>query len=452
MGVRGSIRRRGASWQLRVYLGRDPVSGRKRYTTRSIRGPRRDAERVLRQMVTAAEVGSTHRAGATFGELCETWLAHARSHLAANTVTETRRILDTVLLPALGDVPLAALRPEHLDDLYARVLRGCGRDGKPLSGDSVRRVHGVARRALTVGVRWGWLATNCAHVAMPPRTLRLPIQPPSPDEVGRLLAAARDRDPALATFLLLAVTTGARRGELCGLRWSDLDPVRAQLDIVRSVIIVDGHWALAPTKTRQSRRVALDEVILAELAAHRRRAEQRSRFAGLALARDTFVFSHAEDGQSPWRPDSTSRAFRRLRDQVGLDHVRLHDLRHYVATRLLASHIDLRTVSGRLGHSKASTALNVYAAFLPDADRQAAQAMSRLLPVRHEDRSRSDSERVLGIRRVRTQLPRIASACERDGVDAAPVVFGHHGRPQAVIISWDRWTKGPAGPISDKPT
>jgi integrase len=211
----------------------------------------------------------------------------------------------------LGDVPLAGLRPEHLDDLYARLLRQGARDGKPLSGDSVRRVHGVARRALTVGVRWGWLATNPAFIAMPPRTLRRPIQPPNPNEVARLLAAARARDADLATFLLLAATTGARRGELCGLRWADLDPATGQLDIVRAVIIVNGAWVLTPTKTRQGRHIALDPTVLRELTAHRQRAEERAQSSSLTLGRDAFMFSHTDDSQTPWRPDSTSRAFRR---------------------------------------------------------------------------------------------------------------------------------------------
>jgi integrase len=442
-----------------VYLGRDPVSRRQRYASRTVHGPRARAERALRDMVVAAEAGATHRAGATFGELCEAWLAAARSHLASNTVVETRRILDAVLLPALGDLPLAALRPEHLDDLYARLLRGGGRDGRPLAGGSVRRVHGVARRALTVGVRWGWLAINPALVAMPPRTFARPIQPPTPAQVCQLVAAARDRDPDLACFVALAAATGARRGELCGLRWTDLDTAGRRLDIVRTIIVVDGQCQEAPTKTRQSRRIALDAATCAVLAARRRDAERGARSADVALAKDAFVFSHDADGRGPWRQDSTSRAFHRLCQRVGLAGVRLHDLRHFAATGLLTSGIDLRTVAGRLGHAQASTTLNVYASFVPDADRRAAAALSAMLsrPTRdHEGtmvtaRSASDDGEgaattaaagpvvLLSTSDARARLSRIAAEFDRRGATADPVAFGDRIRPQAVIIPWGLW-------------
>jgi integrase len=252
----------------------------------------------------------THRAGATFGELCEMWLAHASGHLTPNTMTETRRIVERTLLPRPGHVPLAGLRPEHLDALYVDLLRGGRGNGKPTSPASVLRIHRVARRALTVGVRWGWINANPALVAMPPRAVRRAISPPSPAEVTRLLDAA---DPDLDFFILLAATTGARRGELCGLRRSDLDLTESQIEVARTVIVVDGHCELAATKTRQTRRIALDSVAVGTLHAHRLRAERRARRAGCCVPSDGFVFTHHGDGQCPWRPDSTSRAFRRLR-------------------------------------------------------------------------------------------------------------------------------------------
>lgn len=305
--MRGSMRRRGPSWELRVYLGHHPVTGAKRYATRSVRGPRADAERILRQMAAAAEAGATHRAGATFGELCETWLTHAQVQLAANTVAETRGHLDLHLLPALGDVALAALRPEHLDHLYRDLLDHGSDDGKPLSGSTVRRIHGVAHRALGVGVRWGWLATNPATGTMPPRPIRRPITPPSPQDVAALIGVARDADPALATLLLLAATTGARRGELCALRWSDLNPATGELDVVRAVTIANGEAIVGPTKTRRGRRIHLDRATLDALAAHRRRVDIDARRDGRTTAADGYVFSSDPTGRRPWRPDRARR-------------------------------------------------------------------------------------------------------------------------------------------------
>ena len=94
--------------------------------------------------------------------------------------------------------------------------------------------------------------------------------------------------------------------------------------------------------------------------------------------RRAFVFSNEVDGSECWYPDSVSRAFARLCRKAGIKGVRMHDLRHYVATRLLSEGVDVRTVAGRLGHRNASTTLNVYSHFLPEADREAADLLGRI--------------------------------------------------------------------------
>ena len=123
----------------------------------------------------------------------------------------------------------------------------------------------------------------------------------------------------------------------------------------------------------------LDPFTLEVLTEHRARTNERASQADTVLGPDAFMFSHDPDGNGPWRPDSVSRAFRRLSTKLDLDSVRFHDLRHYVATRLLAGGIDLRTVAGRLGHAKAGTTLNVYAAFVPASDRAAADLLAKEL-------------------------------------------------------------------------
>jgi integrase len=181
----------------------------------------------------------------------------------------------------------------------------------------------------------------------------------------------------LATFVMLAASTGARRGELIALRWKHVDLRKGMLRIERGIVIGDGGALFEQgTKTHQSRRVTLDANTVAVLEAHHQRAQATAHTAGTRITDESFVFSHAVDGSTPWRPDSTTRAFRMLCDQAGVTGVRLHDLRHYVATRLLVSGIDVRTVAGRLGHRNPATTLNVYAHFVPEADEEAASALA----------------------------------------------------------------------------
>lgn len=190
-----------------------------------------------------------------------------------------------------------------------------------------------------------------------------------------LFGLAAETDPALATFILLAASSGARRGELIALRWNDVDLDRGVLLIERVIVLADGELIEQRTKTHQCRRVTLDPDTVVALTNHRERAEGVAHSVGTAITREPFVFSHEIDGSASWRPDSTSRAFRVLGDQAGVGGVRLHDLHHYVATRLLASGIDVRTVAGRLGHRNPATTLNVYAHFVPEADQEAASML-----------------------------------------------------------------------------
>ena len=108
---------------------------------------------------------------------------------------------------------------------------------------------------------------------------------------------------------------------------------------------------------------------------HHPRQSARAERCGLALSATSFTFSYALDGQRPWRPDLVTNRWERLRHKAGLDHVRLHDLRHFMATSMLAAGVPLTVVSGRLGHSRGSTTLNVYAHFVDAGDRAAADTL-----------------------------------------------------------------------------
>ena len=236
--MQGNVRQRGpASWELRVYVGCDPATGRKRYVTWTVRGGKRDAERALTALVHGAQDGAVSRSRATAGDLLEEWFDHASVDLSPKTVRETRGYLDRNLIPALGHVRPDRLRPDDIDR-YQRTLRtNGGKTGRPLAPATIRHLHSMLRRALNLGLRWGWVASHAASAATPPR-VPVSTKPPSAEEVARLYELARAEGPAFACFLRLAAATGARRSELIVLRWSDVDLDRGiEWTAVRRVVI-----------------------------------------------------------------------------------------------------------------------------------------------------------------------------------------------------------------------
>ncbi|WP_162942049.1 tyrosine-type recombinase/integrase [Desertimonas flava] len=373
------MRQRGDAWELRVYLGRDPVTDKQRYATRTVRAGKRAAQRALATMVTEAERGLVVRTNSTVGELLEAWFDQAVRDFSPKTVKETRGFIDRNLLPEIGDVPLTKLKASDLDRFYRQLQTSGGAGGRALSPATVRRIHGILRRALTQGVKWGWIGVNPAAATTPPRVPQKEIKPPSGSELAGVLKRAEETSPELACFLMLAAATGARRSELVALRWHDVDVAAGIVRIERGVVNGPDGLVEKDTKTHAARRVALDSRTVGLVRAHRELMAERADRCGTALDVGSFVFSNAADGSEPWYPDSVSRGFKRLCAAEGLTGVRLHDLRHFVATQLLSAGVDVRTVAGRLGHRNAATTLNVYAHFLEDSDRAAADIMGGLI-------------------------------------------------------------------------
>ncbi|HTU38285.1 MAG TPA: site-specific integrase [Acidimicrobiales bacterium] len=374
------MRKRGGAWELRAYVGRDPVTGRQTYTTRTFRGGKREAEAELARFVTQV-AGGGHGAGdTTLSELIDHWLELAHDELSPSTLRGYERIIRSYIRPTIGKTPLNRLRTDRLDRFYTQLREKGGEQGGPLSPATVRQTHAVIRRALTQAQRWGWVASNPAALASPPTVRSKHVKPPEPEDVLALVTEAEKSDPDLGCLLLLAATTGARRGELCALRWSDVDLEAGTVLIERSLVENrDAVLVEKDTKTHSARRIALDEGSIMELIRHRDRCHVRAAKCGSPLSETGFVFSSDPVGLRPWVPNEVTKRFIRVRKVVGLPTVRLHDLRHFTATRLLAQGIPVRTVSGRLGHSNAATTLGVYAHFVAESDRDAAQTIGSVL-------------------------------------------------------------------------
>ncbi len=175
------------------------------------------------------------------------------------------------------------------------------------------------------------------------------------------------------------VVLAARRSQLLALRWGDIDWQQAAISFTRGLGVGPKGLELRPTKTHRTYRVELDPETLAALRAHRALAEAEAREAGVDLADGAFVFSGRADGATPWVPNWTTKEFVAVRRAAGLAHFRLHDLRHFMATQMLAAGVPIVTVSQRLSHARVSTTLNVYAHSVPGGDRQAAETLAAIL-------------------------------------------------------------------------
>ncbi len=360
-------------WRLRVYVGRDGNDGPIQ-VSRTFRGGRRAAQAELARFVTdVADRGAPVTSDVTVGELLDRWIEFVTPLREPGTVRGYRSHVVRAKT-ALGQVKLAKLTAQHLDRAYSAWL------AEGLSPTTVHHVHGVMSAALRQAVRWQVTLRAATESAQPPPARPKPVRAVDPSVVRRLIAAADGSDqPVLAATISLAAATGCRRGELCGLRWPDLDPAGV-LHVRHSLKHgLDGRAVeLRDTKTHQERKIALDEFALTALRAHRSRAEAWADQAGVNVRPDGYILSFDPTGGCPVKPDTITRQFETLTKKVGVT-LRFHDLRHFTATQLLGANVDPRTVAGRLGHADPSTTMRVYAGFLQEHDREAAQIIGRLL-------------------------------------------------------------------------
>lgn len=348
------LKRGGGRYRVRVYVGVDPVSGRKSYLDRTVRGHNaaKSLESTWKGEVARGRHSPTSR---TLGELLDAWLDHAEHELAAKTVVEYRGYVRRTIRPELGDLELSKVTTHRLDVFY-RKLRG------RFAARTIRQIHAIIRRACRQGVTWGWLPANPAADASPGKVPHSELDPPDDAAVRAAIRAAGGLELSFGVLVRVAAATGARRGELVGLRWDDLDG--ATLTIARAVTSTGD---VKETKSHAARRVVVDAGTVAALEEHR---AERIRQAAVARALPVgYVFSD-DLGATPWNPDKVSGLWRRLATGY-----RFHDLRHWRATSSLAAGIPVRQVAAQLGHRDTATTLRVYAHAVPELDDQAAEAI-----------------------------------------------------------------------------
>lgn len=377
--MKGHIRERGpGTWAVVIQVGHYD-NGRPRYKWHTVKGGKRDAQRELNRLLAEMQAGAyVEPSKLTVAQYLDRWLAdYARTNVSAKTYEGYEEFVRVHLAPALGRHPLAKLRPVDIQSYYAEKLRSGRRDGKGgLSPRTVLHHHRVLREALQQAVKWQLLARNPADAVEPPRPEGKEMPVLDAAETASLLQAAEGG--RLHLPILLAVTTGMRRGEILGLRWQDVDAKAGAAAVRQSLQRTKAGMTFKPPKTQKSRRlVALPSVTADVLARHRAEQERQKAALGAAYQDHGLVVANA-DG-TPFFPNAFTHAFADLVERWGGKRVRFHDLRHSHATQLLLHGVHPKVVSERLGHATVGITLDTYSHVLPGMQEEAARRVDQAL-------------------------------------------------------------------------
>ena len=367
--MRGHVRKRGTKWAVVVDIGRD-ANGKRQQRWHSGFDTRKAAEaataRIIRELDTGAYVAPSK---ITVAEFLAQWLKHSKSEIGTKTHERYSEIVDKHLVPAVGHHALTRLTPTHVQDHYATALDSGRLDGKGgLAPRTVLHHHRVLHTALEHAVRLGLLARNPTDATKPPRPDSHEIDALGSADMRRFLDATRSHP--LHCIVLLAATTGMRRGELLALRWADVNLDVGAVEVRRSLSETKAGLAFkAPKTSKAERRVPLLPQAVTALRAHHAAQARERLAAGPSYDNKDLVF--AEPDGSIVRPSRFSSRYKRLVVSVGFTSLRFHDLRHSHATLLFQEGVHPKVVSERLGHSNVNITLNTYTHVLPGMQEEA---------------------------------------------------------------------------------
>lgn len=372
----GHIRRRGAhSWELKFDAGNDPVTGKRKIRYVSYKGTKREADIELARLVSENAAGTGIDASkATVSEFLDRWDRDwANSNVEGKTIERYRELIALYIKPHLGAVRIQKLRPVHLNELYGKLLREGGKNGRTLAPRTVGHVHRLLHRALGHAATWGIVLQNIAAVVNPPKVPDSELTILTEDQIGSVLRHINGR--TLRPIISFLLGTGCRRGEVLALRWKDVDWKSARVRIERSVEQTKkGGLRFKSPKTKNSRRnISISPWLLAELRAHRARQHERRLKLGLGKATDNSLIFARWDG-STRAPHWLTQKFSLAMDELTID-CTLHALRHTHVSQLIAAGLDILTISRRLGHASAAITLRIYGHLFANTDAKAAEIM-----------------------------------------------------------------------------
>ena len=370
----GNIRKRSdGRWEGRYTAGHDPVTG-KRITKNVLGKTQAEVREKLRRTIEETRGLDVARAGEyTVGQWLEVWFNdYAMLKVRPSSHQTYRGYLDHHIKPYIGNIPLTKLSSLDLQRLYKKLLSDgrvdrieSKKQPKGLSAKTVRNIHQIISSALKLAIEQRLIARNPADGCALPKAERKEMQTLPVEQLTSFLREAKDS--GVFALYYIDLTTGLRRGELLGLKWSDIDLEKGDLRVRRQIGRINGKIIEMPLKTKNAYRTLPLSADAIDVLMQQRRKTGNSEW----------VFPSPTGG--PMSPDSVLHMLHRVLKRAGLPKVRFHDLRHTFATLALQNGVDIKTVSGMLGHFSAGFTLDTYAHVTTSAKREAAKTMGNIL-------------------------------------------------------------------------
>lgn len=373
----GSIRQRTKkkkSYTIQYYEPAGP-DGTRRRRTEVVHGTRKDAEAALAERERSIRTGDyVFPSNLSVAKFLLLWLELRVKKYSPKTLQEYKKIINNHLIPHLGNIPLQSLTPMHIEKYLAVALISGRLDGNGgLSSQTVRHHYALLHKALYDAVRWELLTRNPSDAVDGPKVLRKEMKVLIEEEIAILIEAIFGT--SLFIPVVIALSTGIRRGENLGLTWADVDYDRATITIRRSMEqTIDGVRAKETKTHRSTRPVAMPDYLRVILKKHKVQMKLR---LGPDFSESQYVC--LKDDNTTWRPDTLSSCFSELVGSLNITKISFHDLRHTFATVALKQGIHPKVVSEALGHSSVNITLDIYSHVLPSLQREAAEKIDDAL-------------------------------------------------------------------------
>ena len=370
----GSIRKRKVGrWKGRYTAGHDPATGKTIYKNVLGKTQTEVKEKLKRAIEDSAKLDMSKVGQYTVGQWMDVWFEnYAKIKVRPSSHQTYRGYIENHIKPNIGSIPLNKLTSLELQKLYKKLL-GNGRverieskkQPKGLSAKTVRNINQIICSALNLAIEQRLILTNPANACALPNLEHREMKTLPVEQLTSFLREAKESGVFEMYYIELA--TGLRRGELLGLKWSDIDLEHGSLRVQRQIARIDGEIVEAPLKTKNAyRTLPLSADAIDVLKTQKKKC-----------GNSQYVFPSPTGG--PISPDSVLHMLHRVLKRAGLPKVRFHDLRHTFATLALQNGVDIKTVSGMLGHFSAGFTLDTYAHVTTATQKEAANTMEKVL-------------------------------------------------------------------------